>query len=408
MNLFIFLRKRISNGVEVNDRPTIYFRIYHEKKVFCTTTKITIPNVKDWDKMLRKVKKSDPNHEEKNIEILKIISYFKRVFNKDDGTLDIETIKRRWFNHIKKPNIEDIKDNLLYNLDLFIAHNQRNGNWAKATDAKYMKVRSLLGKLKLGRLKLRNIDNEFIYDLIGLMKKRKMASNSIDLYLKALKCFLTWCFDNKMIDNNNHIKVKFKNKKVENDIIYLESHELKKFRELEVTGEFEMVKDMFILGCYTGLSHIELARLNSYHIKEGKYISIHRRKTNIPCKIPLMPHAEHIIEKYTRHPKDTLFEKMSLTRYNHIVRILAKRARMRHMVVVYFQSLGEIKEKYVHKWELVSSHTARRTFICNALIQNVQPSIIISITGHVDISSLKPYVGATSRAVYDAIEGLNF
>lgn len=44
------------------------------------------------------------------------------------------------------------------------------------------------------------------------------------------------------------------------------------------------------------------------------------------------------------------------------------------------------------KWELLSTHAARRTFVCNAIMLGIPPSIVMKWTGHSDYRAMKPYL----------------
>ena len=54
---------------------------------------------------------------------------------------------------------------------------------------------------------------------------------------------------------------------------------------------------------------------------------------------------------------------------------------------------GNVRTDEIHpKWELVGTHTGRRTFIVNALSLGIPPNIVMKWTGHSDYSSMKPYI----------------
>src|SRR3546814_21060702 len=69
----------------------------------------------------------------------------------------------------------------------------------------------------------------------------------------------------------------------------------------------QMVKDLFIFSCYTGLAYVDVSNLTPASIVTGpdgdQWISTSRKKTRIPVKVPLLPKALAIIEKYRNHPK---------------------------------------------------------------------------------------------------------
>ena len=54
---------------------------------------------------------------------------------------------------------------------------------------------------------------------------------------------------------------------------------------------------------------------------------------------------------------------------------------------------GNVRKDVIHpKWELVGTHTGRRTFIVNALSLGIPPDVVMKWTGHSDYKSMKPYI----------------
>ena len=68
----------------------------------------------------------------------------------------------------------------------------------------------------------------------------------------------------------------------------------------------ELVRDVFVFACYTGLGYAELNKLSTSHIQKGDdggdWIIIDRNKTDIRCRIPLLPQAKAILQKYEKFP----------------------------------------------------------------------------------------------------------
>ena len=54
---------------------------------------------------------------------------------------------------------------------------------------------------------------------------------------------------------------------------------------------------------------------------------------------------------------------------------------------------GNVRTDGIHpRWEMVGTHTGRRTFIVNALSLGISPNIVMKWTGHSDYSAMKPYI----------------
>jgi integrase len=95
-------------------------------------------------------------------------------------------------------------------------------------------------------------------------------------------------------------------KEVERD--FLTEEELSRIYNKRFSSErLTLVKDIFIFSCYTGLAYVDVQGLKRDHIAIGidgqKWIFKNRQKTDTKSKIPVLPIAQEIIEKYANHPK---------------------------------------------------------------------------------------------------------
>ena len=69
----------------------------------------------------------------------------------------------------------------------------------------------------------------------------------------------------------------------------------------------DAILDIFVFACYTGLSYSDIAKLHRDHLRKGidknDWIFIDRTKTNNRCRIPVLPEAKIILEKYQNTPQ---------------------------------------------------------------------------------------------------------
>src|SRR5690606_8975500 len=89
---------------------------------------------------------------------------------------------------------------------------------------------------------------------------------------------------------------------------FLTKEELQALSEKRLAGaRLNVVRDMFVFCCYTGLSYIDVRKLHPdniiKHIDGSLWIRSVRTKTKSRLGIPLLPTALAILEKYQEHPK---------------------------------------------------------------------------------------------------------
>jgi len=89
-------------------------------------------------------------------------------------------------------------------------------------------------------------------------------------------------------------------------IEYLDREELSRIENLEIkVGRLEIVRDVFVFCCHTGLAYAEVSALRPEHIFIGmdneQWLRIMRKKTKKEYAVPILPKAKQIIEKYKNH-----------------------------------------------------------------------------------------------------------
>ena len=69
--------------------------------------------------------------------------------------------------------------------------------------------------------------------------------------------------------------------------------------------QLDTIQDIFLFACYTGFAYIDVATLMDKHLKTGvdgsKWLIKPRQKTGISERVPLLPQALKILDKYAGH-----------------------------------------------------------------------------------------------------------
>jgi integrase len=180
------------------------------------------------------------------------------------------------------------------------------------------------------------------------------------------------------------------------DIIYLNSNELNALLELNLSSRpgTERVRDLFIFECSTGLRFSDLQNLKSEDIKEN-HIEITAIKTMDKLRIPLSPLAKTILKKYEGGlPKVLVNQQM-----NSILKDIGKMAGLLEPVKVVRYYGSKRTEEVLEKYQLLTTHTARRTFVTQSLERGMRPEVIMKLTGHSDIKTMMKYVKITEKKV---------
>ena len=160
----------------------------------------------------------------------------------------------------------------------------------------------ILKKYNREDLYLRELNIGFIQGFHSfLLSEKKMGQNSCTKHLKFLKKLLNLAVANSYISYNPVNAYKVEREPVEVD--FLDEEELRKIINFDTPlPRLERAKDMFLFGCFTGLSYIDIKTLTPEHFEKDNtgriWIKKRRVKTGVLSRIPLLPIAKLILDKY--------------------------------------------------------------------------------------------------------------
>ena len=161
---------------------------------------------------------------------------------------------------------------------------------------------------------LTEVNHKFISAFEFYLKtKIKCQHNSAMKHVKALKKVMRIAIANDYIRKDPFVNYKIITKQVKRDSLSKDEIEILLNKEFSIR-RVEIIRDLFIFQCYTGLSYKDLEKLSVNHIQIGidgyKWIIIQRTKTGSECRIPILPVAYNILKKYTNHPQSQIKERL--------------------------------------------------------------------------------------------------
>ena len=276
-----------------------------ERCAFSTGKKVKSCN---WDKNKQQVKGKDEEAQSLNnyLKAIKAKLYQKETELLERGfVITAELLRDAYFD-----KVESIKERSLF--EIFEEHNQEQekliGNGvSKATHWVSVYTIRLLRefvqqKYKREDLYLRELNLNFIQSFHSFLRIDKgMAQNSSTKHLKLLKKIINLSVANSYMAFNPFSTYKVEREPV--DIDFLDEEELRKIINFDTPlPRLERAKDMFLFGCFTGLSYIDIKTLTPEHFEKDNtgriWIKKRRVKTGVLSRIPLLPIAKLILDKY--------------------------------------------------------------------------------------------------------------
>mgnify|MGYP001249558267 CR=1 FL=1 len=171
--------------------------------------------------------------------------------------------------------------------------------------------------------------------------------------------------------------------------VVLDETEIKNLFDLNLTDRlhFDRARDIFLAGCYTALRHSDYSRIGPEHIK-GNFIEIITYKNKKKVKIPIRPELRTILNKWeNRIPKMTSQE---LGRY---IKEIGKIACIDEHIEKMESKGGKNIDSIKYKYELITTHTARRSAATNMYYSGMPTKDIMTITGHSELKTFEKYIG---------------
>jgi integrase len=248
-------------------------------------------------------------------------------------------------------------------------------------------------------------DNYLRFEAKNSDGEEGLAGNTIGKQNKNLKVFLNWCFDRDIYPRFNMKHIPTEVEEVDN--IYLTEDDLEKIERVELDDvEEKKVRDLFLIGCETGLRFSDFSSLTKEKIL-NHFLRVTPMKTkntsNKKVVIPVSSRLERIIGKYEELPKYNL---KKVSDFNKIIRSVCEKAEINDLIIYERKIANKWKEIRKSKFEEVSSHTARRTFCTLKYLGGMRTSSLISFTGHTSERNLIRYIRIDEEMA--AVQNLHF
>ena len=229
-----------------------------------------------------------------------------------------------------------------------------------------------------------------------------LLTNSAGKIIRLLKGFVNYQIAKGAIP---HIDMKyFKVVEEETDAIYLTENELKAICNLVIRDdkELELIRDIFMVGCYTGLRYSDLSELRASNIDHiNGRINIKQRKVHKAVTIPMIDYVPTILKKY-----DYELPKVSSNKFNERLKELGKLIGLNMKIeIVRKKGVNRIKEVF-EKWELISSHTCRRSFCTNMYLSGFPAEELMKISGHKSPTAFMRYIKVDNMQAADRLKEL--
>ncbi len=363
---------------------------YNGERIYFSTGKTVRPS--DWNKQKQQVK---GNSQESSLTNTYLIELRNRIYKKE-----IELMKRGYMItvHLLKDaifnKVESLKEKTL--LQVVNEHNEEKqkliGKYLSPStyycfDHSKKLLQEFIKKLyKRDDIFLQEINIGFIQSFhTFLLTEKQLAQNTCIKHLKYLKAILSKAVCNGYIPYN--IAANYKMEREPVDIDFLTEEELRRIINFDTPiPRLEKARDFFLFGCFTGLAYIDIKTLETKHFEKDSagriWIKKKRIKTGVLSRIPLLPMAKMILEKYKGGNK--LLPIQDASDINKYLKDIAI---------------------YCHIDKHITFHTSRHTFASTVtLANNISLEVVSKMLGHTNTRMTAHYAKLLDKYIGEQMD----
>lgn len=302
---------------------------------------------------------------------------------------------KRTFNASNGKNIDAGIDKNILNKCIydFISSQAAINSWANKTVHAFRTLRNHLNDFNPDILMTELSEDVYAKFIVYLLEEAGLRNTTAIKTWKLLKWFLRWADKNGYLENKDYMDFNPHLKDVrDKEVIFLTWEELMTVYNLHFPDGkkyLERVRDVFCFQCFTSLRYSDVAKLKREDIA-GNIVKVVTAKTGDTLQIDLNKYSRAILDKYRDDERP--LPVVSNQRMNQWLKEVCYLAGIdAPITTVYYKGAQRIEETKP-KYELVGTHTGRRTFICNALTMGIPAATVMEWTGHSDYKAMKPYI----------------
>lgn len=284
-------------------------------------------------------------------------------------------------------------------------------DWGEGTKKHFTTTKNHLIEFEktFGEIRLDNLNEDFWNSLRDdyFVGKKKFSNSSTNKNLKKLKQFLKFALKKQFIKHMIDLDELNFLEEIEPFKIALKEHEVEELIKLNLSGSprLDKVRDLFALEILTGQRFSDIPKLLDHKHISDTNIQIYQQKTGEKVTIPLHPklkkHLSYIFKKYPAGLPTISNQKFN----EYLTEICIKANFNRQHSWVTLTGKQKIPQSD-YRYNLITSHTGRRTFCTLALNSGINSEMIMKVTGHRTYDQFREYVKVDDADLDKAFEGM--
>lgn len=282
----------------------------------------------------------------------------------------------------------------------FIDRVQHISNWSANTLKSINGTKNTLAEFD-PKLRVDDLTYDKLAAFLTYLTDKGYKNTYIRKVFKNLLEVMRWMESEGIYHGDAHktFKPRFKGAYDYRTVIYLTWEELMHVYNMTFDDiNLERTRDAFCFCCFTSLRYSDLVQLQRCDVKPN-HIEIVTAKTDEVLRIDLNDYSRALLNKYAH--ADWLgtsalpvYANQVMNRY---LKEIAKQAGLTQEIKTTYYSGNKRVEEVHKKYELITTHCGRRTFIVNALFLGIPAEVVMKWTGHEDYKAMKPYIAIVDK-----------
>lgn len=246
-----------------------------------------------------------------------------------------------------------------------------------------------LDTLSPNDMPVKDLDKKFYDGYVAFLNGKGFKLNTVGKHIKNLKAVINWLPLSERIECEFVAPRKCKKLAEEVDNVFLSTEELHAIETVEIKQDYlDRVRDQFLLLAWTGCRYSDLDKLDDPQCIARGYFELEQYKTGTKVCIPIFDQVKRIFEKYDGELPSVI----SNQKFNGFLKEVCRLAGITEETSITHTIAGKRTKEYFPKYELVSAHTARRSFATNMFESGVPALVIMQITGHKTEKAFLSYI----------------
>lgn len=351
-----------------------------------------------------------------------VLRQYRAAVNQNFEQMTLDHVKELVNAVIEGKTPQYDKKSFLEVLDEFIE--ERKHSLRKNTNKKYKAFRSIITdfltkrKINSNTFTCDSVNDDFQRKFMDyFVSDRKLLNNSIGKYFIVLRTVMTWAKRKKYHSTDAYLQFPVYREKV--DVIYLTLSEIELIRnvDLSATPGLSRCRDCFIFQLICGQRYSDLENLRAgdfiFNLDGTVDLRIHQLKggRTVATVIPVADVGIEILRRYKVNEMESdafALPVISNQKYNEAIKEICKKALINDLVKIVSYRGTERVEEVFKKYELISSHTARKSLISLAAQSGISVDVISSVTGNSPAVMRNHYLAInleTKRKAMDKVWG---